>query len=135
MPINVCRAVGVIPAGETNHFSSSCHLLCSFIICANQLSTVVLQNLCRVSLCHSCKSDMGYGYCLVFILRLLNILSTKFALFPCKVLTCSSGVIYGATQYFTHSNTHGAAIGHCVDHFSISRPLKYKAHIIMLCIL
>lgn len=48
-PINVCRAVGVIPAGETNHFSSNCHRLCSFIICANQLSIVASWNLCCVS--------------------------------------------------------------------------------------
>lgn len=52
LPINIFRTVGVISAGETNHFSSSCHLLCSFIICSNQLpccpnhlSTVVLWNL------------------------------------------------------------------------------------------
>lgn len=40
-PINVCRAVGGIPAAETNHFSLSCHPRGSFIIYAKQLSTVV----------------------------------------------------------------------------------------------
>lgn len=40
-PINVCSAVGGIPAAETNHFSLSCHLRRSFIIYAKQLSTVV----------------------------------------------------------------------------------------------
>lgn len=43
------RAVGVIPAGETNHLSSSCRRLSSFIIGANQLSIVVSQNLSCVS--------------------------------------------------------------------------------------
>lgn len=40
-PINVCRAVGVIPTAETNHFSLSCHPHRSFIIYAKQLSTVL----------------------------------------------------------------------------------------------
>lgn len=43
------RAVGVIPAGETNHLSSSCRRLSSFIISADQLSIVVSQNLSYVS--------------------------------------------------------------------------------------
>lgn len=45
LPINIFRTVGVISAGETNHFSSSCHLLSSFIIRSNHLSTVVLWNI------------------------------------------------------------------------------------------
>lgn len=40
-PIKVCRAVGVIPEAETNHFSLSCRPHPSFIIYVKQLSVVV----------------------------------------------------------------------------------------------
>lgn len=61
-PINVCRAVGGIPAAETNHFSLSCHPRRSFIIDAKQLSTVVKLQMLVSQFC----------FCFFYIFRQLD---------------------------------------------------------------
>lgn len=81
-------AVGVIPAGETNHLSSSCRRLSSFIISANQLSIVVSQNL-------SCVSFSSFFF---FLLSLMLIQS--------EIWAYESGIYHRAFSKFGRLNAN-----------------------------